>query len=207
MAENKKKKVFDVANPGSSTALPTSRPVIIPRHAIDSDPMVTDKKKSKIVETNAQDEENDVDKDPATDLPKEITSKDISSKKVIQPLKEETEDDDQPNNKSEGQDDNTEIQDGEEQATDEDDKKDDKSDAKKASDEAKDQENQEKYKKLIDDKTYYVPVGAVRRRRNTQRVLTILIITILLVLVAANFLIDAGIIQTDIKPLTDVIPN
>lgn len=195
MAEHKGKKVFDVADPGSSAALPTARPVIVSRRAVERDPMmaVAEQKKPKTTEPEPKN-----DKDIATDLPQEIISDDTRSKKVIQPLESTKHD--------EPIEEDTEPQDEEEPKTT--DEKTDKLLAKKLADEAsKEQEVQDKHKKLIEDKTYFVPIGAVKRRRKARLALVILLITLLLIAVAANFLIDAGIIQTDIKPLTNVIQD
>lgn len=66
---------------------------------------------------------------------------------------------------------------------------------------------QEQVDKLVESKKYALPIGEVTRRRNTRIMLVLLLVVIILAAVVANFAIDAGIIQTDIKPLTDVIPN
>lgn len=201
MAERKDKKVFDVADPGSSAALPTARPVIVARRAIERDPMMAEQKKPKTTEPEPK---NDADKDVATDLPQENTTDDTHSKKVIQPLESTKDDAKLPEEDTKPKDD----EESEEATPDTADEKSDKTSAKKsAKGDPKQQEIQDKYKKLIEDKTYYAPIGVVKRRRNTRLVLVILLLTLLIIAAAANFLVDAEIIQTDIKPLTDVIPN
>ncbi len=86
--------------------------------------------------------------------------------------------------------------------------------AKKAADKkGKDKEEKEaaikneQVSKLIEGKKYNLPIGQVTRRRNNRRTLIALVLLILLALVVANFAIDAGIIHTSIKPITNVIPN
>ncbi len=60
----------------------------------------------------------------------------------------------------------------------------------------------EKFQKLITNKTYFLPIGQVTRRRNTRRLLLILLLLLLLGIAAADLAIDAGIVKTNVKPLT-----
>jgi hypothetical protein len=65
----------------------------------------------------------------------------------------------------------------------------------------------EQVDKLVSSKKYFLPIGQVTRRRNNRNALIILLLLLILGLVVANFAVDAGLIKTDIKPLTDLIPN
>lgn len=77
----------------------------------------------------------------------------------------------------------------------------------------KEQEDKEKQAetdhitKLADEKKYALPIGQVTRKRNARNLLVVLLIIILLLLIGANFAIDAGLVKTNIKPITDVFPN
>jgi hypothetical protein len=56
------------------------------------------------------------------------------------------------------------------------------------------------YQKLIDDKTYFVPIGEQKRKRSMRRFLLIIILLLLLAIMAGDLLIDNGTIKTNIKP-------
>lgn len=60
---------------------------------------------------------------------------------------------------------------------------------------------------LIESRTYYVPVGQLTKKRHTRLVLFMLLLVIILGLAGLNFAVDAGLIKTDIKPLTNVFKN
>lgn len=60
----------------------------------------------------------------------------------------------------------------------------------------------EKIQKLIDEKTYFLPIGRATRRRNTRRVLIVILLLLIIGVVAADLVIDAGLVKTDIKPVT-----
>jgi len=55
------------------------------------------------------------------------------------------------------------------------------------------------YKKLVDDKTYFVPIGEQKRKRSMRRFLLVIILLLLVAIAAADVLIDNGTIKTSIK--------
>lgn len=67
--------------------------------------------------------------------------------------------------------------------------------------------HQEKMDKLVASKKYYLPIGQVTRRRKDRNLLLILLLVLILGIVGANFAIDAGLIKTNIKPLTNIFPD
>ncbi len=66
---------------------------------------------------------------------------------------------------------------------------------------------QEKVSKLVAEKTYFVPIGRATRKRNMRRLLVFLLLLLILGVAGGNFALDAGVVQTDIQPLTDLIPD
>lgn len=74
--------------------------------------------------------------------------------------------------------------------------------------EEKDQQNKsEQMDKLIAEKKYFLPIGQVTRRKKNRTALLVLILIIILAAVGANFAVDAGLVKTNIKPLTNVFPD
>lgn len=88
------------------------------------------------------------------------------------------------------------------------DKPSDKQSEAKAAAEAKAaKEREEKYQKLIDEKTYFVPIDQSVSSSTGGKVFMILLAIVLLGLVVAVLLIDAGIIETTFKLPFDLIQN
>lgn len=65
----------------------------------------------------------------------------------------------------------------------------------------------EAIEKLVESRQYYVPIGETRQSRMLERILIIVLALMLLGLIGFNLAIDAGLIQTDIRPLFDFIKN
>ncbi len=67
--------------------------------------------------------------------------------------------------------------------------------------------HQEKMDKLVESKKYFLPIGQVTRRRKDRNLLLAVLLILILCIVGANFAVDAGLIKTDIKPLTNIFPD
>lgn len=78
---------------------------------------------------------------------------------------------------------------------------------KQAEEDKNDKVKHDQVNSLIESKTYNVPIGQITKRRHTITFVIMLILVVLVGLIAINFAIDAGMIKTDIKPLTDLIKN
>lgn len=53
--------------------------------------------------------------------------------------------------------------------------------------------------KTVVDKTYFVPIGEVKRKRSNRRALLVLLVVIIIAVALADLLIDSGMIKTNIK--------
>lgn len=62
-----------------------------------------------------------------------------------------------------------------------------------------DQARQAALEKIVTDKTYFVPIGEVKRKRSNRRALFTLLLLIIMAAVLADLLIDSGTIKTSIK--------
>ena len=77
----------------------------------------------------------------------------------------------------------------------------------KQEDEKAQQAKSEQLDKLVSGKKYFLPIGQVTRRRNNRNALIILVLLLVLALVVADLAVDAGLVKTNIQPLTDLFPN
>lgn len=79
---------------------------------------------------------------------------------------------------------------------------------KKAEKEQKEaQAQQAALEKLVVEKKYFIPIGRAKRTRTNERALVVLILVIILALLAADLLVDAGIVRTSIKPPIQIFHN
>lgn len=76
---------------------------------------------------------------------------------------------------------------------------------------AKQQEEEQKrldaLEKIVQDKTYFVPIGQVNRRRNNRRAVVILVLVVLVALVGLDLVMDAGYLDLPVKPPTNFFQN
>ncbi len=194
MANGKDDKVFDVANPGSASAHPNARPVIVPHRTLLRDPMMSSKKLTDVsVPKEKKEDEEKLENTVAKDV-KPPEAEDKPSKPDAEETKNEPIEEEKP-----AEADDSIIESSQKEEVDE-------AENKKTEDTAEKQQD-EKYEKLVEDKTYFVPVGAVKRRRNIRAALIVALFIVVVGLVAANFLADAGIIHLPVQPFTDVIKN
>lgn len=181
MAEKENKKpVTDVEKPGTTPAGATSRPIIITKGPAIKDPMVN--------EAKPEDEEQPT----SARLPS-------AKKKTIQPLTEQPEPVAQPDISSQTEELPTESElAANEEKT--------KSEAAEAAQKLSEEElkRQELVDKLVAEKKYFVPIGAVQKKRTT-RTASLLFIVIVLIIGGALLSVDAELIQTDIKLPFDLI--
>lgn len=192
MAEKEAKKpVMDVEKPGTTPASATSRPVIIGRGPAIKDPMVN--------EAKSEDEEQPASQPLAP-----------AKKKTIQPLSDQPASDDESNSDTlpaetdgkpgpEAAEPTPELTPAEEEAT-------AKSEAADVAQKLSDEElkRQQLADKLTAEKKYFVPIGAVQKKR-TARTTALLLIVIILIIGGALLAIDAELIQTDIKLPFDLL--
>jgi hypothetical protein len=172
-----KKAGIDVANPGDSPAEATSRPVIINKGPALRDPMVT-KEESTVT--------------PSTPPPS-VSKKKIEPIQHTEPTKSEpvVEDTD------------TSIVVNEADVLEQESKNDPGNHPEdKLAEE--DKKRQELADKLIAERKYFVPIGAVHQRQTNMRVTAFLLICLVL-LVAAVGAIDAEIVETNITLPFDLI--
>lgn len=195
MANSKDDKVFDIANPGSASAHPNARPVIVPHRTLLRDPMMSGKKLTDVsVPKEQKEDEEKLENTVAKDV-KPPDAEDKPSKLDAEEPKKEPTEEERP---AEADDSIIESSQKDEAV--------DAEENKKTEDTAEKQQD-EKYEKLVEDKTYFVPIGAVKRRRNIRAALIIMLVILVAGLVVANFLADAGIIHLPVQPFTDVIKN
>ncbi len=187
---DKNKTLTDVEKPGTTPAHATSRPIIISKTPVVKDPMVSNDEpmgaepvrlppsaaKKTIAPLSA------ADKEPETPTDSEPTDKivdkpeEADSKEEALPIEAETD------------------QSPEEIAA-----------AAQAVLSKEEQQQAELVEKLVEQKKYFVPIGAVQKRRTARN--TALLAFVLLVLVGAALAVDAGIIKTEFTLPFDLIKN
>lgn len=218
------KKFFDVSKPGKVPAEATSRPVIVTNRSMVKDPTLKHAE-ATAVETAADKEQPEEDKklisssaktiEPISDNLKQEKSKEVP--KNEEPVKDTAKNDQSevppeqkaeddtsqkqelPDNVNTNKDKDTPDNDQVELGRAEQKKKAELTEAQKA--------QKEKIDKLILDGKYFVPTGHIKRNRKVRKVLIASLIVLLLGLIAADLLVDAGIIKTSIKPPIDLIEN
>jgi len=218
MAEEKKstkkfQPISDVESPGKTAASPTSKSIIIKNGPIIKDPMVVE-------ESSAE---------PKTDSSKSVVKAGGSSKIKLQPLptsdiipskepeatedvktsvpdaakkdeeqSSETETPEEPAQKSKSE--NTPDTDQEAETKNKPTNSPAEQDAAEASRKA---EHDANLQKILDSKTYYLPINAVEKRKTKRFILLGIALSILLILVWINIALDAGLINIDgVSPLT-----
>jgi hypothetical protein len=210
-------KFFDVAKPGQSSPTSTARPVIVGHKPQVEDPMMT-RKVPVVSDEQTQDTPADETPSgaPAGDTPTMPSSFDRVDIKPVSPElqatmvepeeepKEELPKPVQPAVLPESTSESS-VKDSITEAA----KTDTQSPAMRKLEEEKEAKEeaarQEAIEKMIAEKKYFVPVGKAKRRRGFKRFLIFLFVILVLGLVGANFAIDAGLIETDIEPLTNLI--
>ena len=207
-----KTKVFDVSKPGESAPSATARPIIVNRSgSLTQDPMV--KPESNGESKDSTEDESDVD---------EQSKVTISGKeKTIEPSKEMIEEVEKSKNDvdEESGDDSTDAGEASEEeeigssdSIDSDsgavdaiaDEVKTKAQAKKLSEE--EAKKKAELQKIVDSKKYFVPINesAVGGSKGVKIILYILVSLVLLG-IALNFAIDAGVIDVGIEPLTNLL--
>jgi hypothetical protein len=217
------KKVFDVAKPGKSAPEPTARPIIVSRGPQVEDPMVskvapsagrqpssapTVKAAPAAEETEAKPEATAASSSSLssskritiTPLHNDKPAESVDTGKTAAEPTPEAETPEEPEKADVNPEEpaagsaQAEVNAVAEQA----------GPAKKDKEDAKQKEELEK---LAASKEYFVPIGEARQTRMLERFLIIVLAVLLLGLVGFNLAIDAGLIETDIRPLFDLIKN
>ena len=183
MVESKKedkqpRPISDVAEPGKSAATATSKPVLVSNRPLIKDPMV--------VEDDAND---DAKQSPA------ITK---GSSKKIQPLDSSPKPlDDEESVPVEPPSEAEKETETEEQL------KPKKLEDNEAAEAARQAERDANLQKIVEAKTYYLPINTVEKRKTKRFVVLGILLSILLIIVWLDVALDAGLIQIDgISPLT-----
>lgn len=180
----KSQTITDVEHPGKTAATATSKPVIVANRPIIKDPMMVEEKENK-------------------DDKSELLTKKTSTKPKIQPL--------EPSPKTEeasGEEKNKEK--SQEQAKDtlDEPKKNDSKNSKSKEDSEESiakrkAEHDANLQKIVDAKTYYLPINAVEKRKTKRFVVLGVLLSILLLMVWVDIALDAELIQIDgLSPLT-----
>ncbi len=184
MAEDKKSPtsappISDVEEPGKSAASATSKPVLVTNRPIIKDPMV-------------------VDEDQKDSDAQELPAKKTSTKPKIQPLETSPK-------PGEGNEDQKEAPKSDLEAE----KPEGKPAKKKPVEESEEvlaqrqAEREANLQKIVDAKTYYLPINAVEKRKTKRFVVLGLLFSILLIMVWVNIALDAELVQINgISPLT-----
>ena len=222
MADDKKptKKtapINDVEEPGKSAASPTSKPVLVTNRPIMKDPMVvTDEAKNETSEDQAN----------AT---KSIKG---SSNNKVEPLSTSTESQDnqtEPNNKSEAETQSQEA--AKKQLTESDNNSESKSsdsaveeskvtnpttDKKSSKTPGEEEEAEASRKaerdanlqKIVDNKTYFLPINAVEKRKTKRIIVLGIVLSLVLAVAWVDVALDAGLIEIGgVKPVTHFFSN
>lgn len=216
MAEDKKpikksQPISDVEKPGKTAASPTSKSIIIKTTPLIKDPMVVE----------------ETDKKAEDDISKNVVKAGGSSKIKLQPLATsdtpETKDEvttpekpnlpdeepkkDDPKSDEPVQSDKPVAQgqtdSDKDQPTESKDKALNTPDEQDAAEASRKAEHDANLQKIVDSKTYYLPINAVEKRKTKRFVLLGIALSIFLILVWINVALDAGLIQIDgVSPLT-----
>ena len=188
-----KQPVFDVAKPNATPAPATSRPIIVNHRTMASDPMMSSKAATEDEESSEQ-QKLKVSKakviQPANDnvVPEE-TKEEGSKQKETNPSQaaEPTVSETTKKAVEEATVDAIASQMGK----------------KKKKPTEEDEVKQAEIKKHIEEKTFFVPIGQVKKRRNKRRLIATIVF--LLLLVAAYLVLDADIFGLHVAVPIDLI--
>lgn len=183
MAETKKttkttKPISDVEEPGKSAASATSKPVIVTNRPLIKDPMVVEEEQKDAVEPVA-------------------TTKKTSTKPKLQPLESspKPEEETQTNSAEDTADNGPEKKPTKNKSAEDD----EKAEAQRKL------ERESNLQKIVDAKTYYLPINAVEKRKTKRFVILGVLLSILLIMVWINIALDAELVQIDgITPVTNL---
>lgn len=198
-----KKQVMDVAKPGKSTPSSTSRPLIVNHGNILKDPMVTAEEPAKIPDNVAVVNDKPAAEEEKTTVavrtakiirPPQPAEEEQATPKKDEPEPEKPEEPAEPASPSQDTSDSAIIDAVAEQA-----------DAKKKSKAEQDalKAQQEHFDKLVAEKTYFLPIGQVRRRHNRNLLIGLLVI--LLLAGGAAAAVDAELLNTGIELPFDLL--
>lgn len=179
--EKPKKRVIDIAHPGSSAPDETSRSIIVNNRPIVQDPMMVDRSSKTVPdpEITADKEEPKTGAIKLQPLPEEdATTKDTVEVKADE-VAAEAPAESQPEQS---------IAKTEEAAIEQ------TADTENA-EEIKEDTQDAEIQKLVDSKQYYLPINAVERRRTHRFVVFGLVLCVLLGLAWLNVALDAGLIE------------
>lgn len=191
-------KLFDVAGPGKTPALATSRPIIVKHGSmVTRDPMVveedikepTEPEPEKAINRELKIEPDSTESDKTEATGPELETEDNPAKA---PEDEPGKDEDATQESSESGAVDTLVN---------------EVDAKQADKKQKKEleERTLELEKIINSKEFFVPIGVASRRRSNRRIVWLLILIVVLGLVGLNFAVDAGLLDIGVQALTDLL--
>lgn len=216
MAEDKKpikksQPISDVEKPGKTAASPTSKSIIIKTTPLIKDPMVveeTDKKAEDETSKNVVKAggSSKIKLQPLTTSDTPETKDEVTTPEKPNLPDEEPKNDD-PKSDEPVQSDKPAVEDetdsDKDQPTESKDKALNTPDEQDAAEASRKAEHDANLQKIVDSKTYYLPINAVEKRKTKRFVLLGIALSIFLILVWINVALDAGLIQIDgVSPLT-----
>lgn len=187
--DKKPQAINDVAEPGKSKPSSTSKPVLVTNRPLMKDPMV--------VEENGSEEKPVESSETLAGKGSSKTIKPLdSSPKSEQP--EEAKDKTEPaETQSEPEAEKPKKAEDAEQSKSDNSKKDDSKSPSENEDveAARKAEHDANLQKIVDAKTYYLPINAVEKRKTKRFVIAGLLLSIVLILAWIDIALDAGLIQ------------
>jgi hypothetical protein len=188
------KKFHDIAKPGKTPASSTSKPVIVTNRSMVKDPTLKS--------------DDQVAAEPLVKSEAKIIAppKDLETENTDEKQPKAAEEPDAPSEPKSTEN----AAEGTESNTDKDDEQIDvgrKQRQKEAALSEADKAKNEHIERLVASGRYAVPVGHIRRNKRLRSVFVIVLLLILLAFAAADLLIDAGVIKTDIQPVINLIDN
>lgn len=196
-----KNNLVDVAGPGNTPALATSRPIIVKHGSMATrDPMMVDDNAKDEAET-ASEQSNTRELKIQPDQPEDDKAE---APAVVESSPEENLEEQDDTSVKQPEPDANENASSETGAVDSLMNEVDTKQADKKQKRALD-EHVKELEKVIATKEFFVPIGIESRRRSTMRVLLVLILLLVLGLAGLNFAIDAELTDIGVPALTDLL--
>ena len=186
------KKYFDVSRPGKVPPSSTSRPTLVTNRIMLKDPMVTEDQ-------------------AAAEAPVKPTNEKVAGETIIAPPDKKEAAPAKPEEKPEAKADNTETKPEEAKKPEPSSPEVDESVTTRSETEKKAEKEladaaakQEAFEKIITDKTYVLPIHERGDPKSSStKMLVVILVLLVLAVVAADLLLDAGIVKSTVRPATD----
>lgn len=211
-SSKKPQPISDVEHPGKTAANPTSKSIIIKNGPIIKDPMVVEDSEAKIEDDTTKNVvkaggSSKIKLQPLPVAENEEPKQDESSQDIETPIVEAPKQDEEKSVESNGEakpEKTTEKKDATfDKETEEKDKSTNTPAEEEEAEASRKAEHDANLQKIVDSKTYYLPINAVEKRRSKRFVLLGIAVSILLILLWVNIALDAGLIKIDgLSPMT-----